>query len=341
MKRKLQKLGSSTLAVSLPADWTREQDLQKGDELVIQRDENGGSLLVIPDSPQTENTVVTIDVQSLDVESIRRAILAQYVLGRRLIKLENDGPLDPAIFNALETVERQLMGLGVVEQGTDSIAIRCSVAPGDFELPTLMERLWRTEATMRSEAIEALLDGDKESAARAREQNHQVDKLFYLFLRLVFATYRNPRLNQSVGLETGFPLIGYRSVAQDVVLMAGATCRIAQLVTDADCPAIDAETAESFSNVTHTLDDLTAAVREAVTEPASETGNGARTALERFKTAIDQAQDHLETTRPEPLLTLQQALTALQQSGIHAEDSLDVATHFAYRSASNVASDGR
>lgn len=332
MKRKLQQLGSSTLAISLPADWIHEQGLEKGDELVIQRDESGGSLLVVPDSPRAEDTAVTIDVGSLDAESIRRAVLAQYVLGRRLVELESNGPFDPAVFDAVEDVERQLIGVGVVEEGVDSLTIRCSVAPGDFEVPTLMERLWRTEATMRSEAVEALLHGDREAAARTHDRNRRIDKLFYLFLRLVFATYRNPGLNRSVGLETGFPLIGYRSVAQDVTLLAEASRRIAQLVVDADYPALDPETAEHFRAVTDALDELTTVVRRAVIEPTGGEAAERCEVLTRFETAADAAQDHLETTRPEPLLVLQRVLTALRRSATHAEDSLDVATHFAYRS---------
>lgn len=339
MKRKIQQLGSSTLAVTLPAEWARNQGVEKGDELVVQRDENGGSLLVVPDTPKSEDSTATIDAGSLDVDSLRRAILAQYVLGRQLIEVESDGPFDPAVFDAVTAVERQLMGLGIVEEGIDTLAIRCSVAPGDFELPTLMERLWRTEATMRSETVAGLLDGDTKAAERAVKRQRQVEKLFYLFLRLVFTTYRNPHLNQSVGLETGFPLIGYRSVAQDVVLMADATRHVAQLVLDTDGAALDDATAEQFRVVTATLDEIATAARLAVTEHTTEATRTGRDALETFESAAGAAQAHLKAERPEPLLELQRALTAFQQSARHAEDSLAVATHFAFRSAPAVETD--
>ncbi|MFA1609940.1 AbrB/MazE/SpoVT family DNA-binding domain-containing protein [Halobellus rubicundus] len=340
MKRKIQKLGSSTLAVTLPAEWAREQGLEKGDELVVQRDESSGSLLVVPDTPAETEATATIDVASLDPESVRRAILAQYVLGRQLIEVESDGPIGPPIFEAITETERRLMGLGVVEEGIDTVAIRCSVDPGDFELPTLMDRLWRTEATMRSEAVEALLSSDTDLAERAIGRQRQVEKLFYLFLRLVFTTYRNPRLNESVGLETGFPLIGYRSVAQDVVLMAGAARDLADDVIDAGGVALDAETQELLTEVATALEDAATATRQAVTNPTTTATSEGREALATFASHADRAQEHLESARPEPLLALQRILLALRRSADHAEDSLDVATHFAFHSTGAVETNG-
>lgn len=333
MKRKIQQLGSSTLAVTLPAKWARDHGAQKGDEVIIQRDESGGSLLIIPDSPKTSDETAVIDADALESPALERAILAQYVLGRQLIRIESESALSTAAFDAITDVERQLMGLGVVEQGIDHVDVRCSVAPGDFELPTLLERLWRTEATMRENAVTALRTGDGERAQRTIHHERQAQKLFYLFLRLLFTTYRNPRLNESVGLETGFPLIGYRSVAQDVVLMAERARRIATMVDELEAPAgLDDGTATRFREVATTLDDVAGATRRAVTEPSHEAVTRAREAQASLSTAIDAAQRHIEDERPEPLLVIQRSLSALRSSGDHAADSVDVASHFAFRS---------
>lgn len=341
MKRKIQQLGSSTLAVTLPAEWAREHDARKGDELVIQRDESGGSLLIIPDSPTDTDESAVIDADELEGDSLERAILAQYVLGRQLIRVESDASLSTDALETITDVERQLMGLGVVEQNLDHVDIRCSVAPGDFELPTLLERLWRTEATMRTNAVDALCAGDSESARRTIHHQRQIEKLFYLFLRLVFTTYRNPRLNESVGLETGFPLIGYRSIAQDVVLMAEHAHRIATMIVEQGEPtALDEETAAQFRDVATVLDDAASATRTAVTDPTHEEITRARAALDELPDVVATAQTYLEDARPEPLLELQRTLTALRSSGGHAEDSLDVASHFAFRSQTRVETDG-
>ncbi|GGO00645.1 phosphate uptake regulator PhoU [Halomicroarcula sp. S1AR25-4] len=331
MKRKVQQLGSSTLAVTVPAEWARHHDIEKGDEIIVQRDENGGSLLLVPEQPSIADVEATVDADALTSDALERAIVTQYVLGRQLIRIEATTPLGLEHRNAVLGAERRLMGLGIVEQAETTVTVRCSVAPGDFDLPTLLGRLSRTEAAIRSDAVTALLDGDPEAAEQVSARKGQVEKLFYLFLRLVFATYRNPRLNQAVGLETGFPLIGYRSVAQDVVLMADVAVEIATLAAEGDGTVPDATTAEVVTDLAEALDEAASATRAAVTTPDYEGTETAREAFDRVDECVAAANDHLAAERPEPLLVLQRAVTLLERSARHARDSLSVATHLAFR----------
>ncbi len=331
MKRKVQQLGSSTLAVTVPAEWARHHDIEKGDELIIQRDENGGSLLVVPQQPTIEDIEATIDADALGGDALERAIVTQYVLGRQLIRIEATMPLTLDQRNAVLAAERRLMGLGVVEQAEQTVTVRCSVAPGDFNLPTLLGRLSRTEATIRGDALQAFVDGDPAAATQVTERNDQVEKLFYLFLRLVFATYRNPRLNQTVGLETGFPLIGYRSVAQDVVLMADTAVEIAGIAAECEGDPLDETTAEKLTDLGDALDDAASATRAAVTTPDYDATEDARSALDLVDEHVAAMNDHLAADRPEPLLALQRAVVLLERSARHARDSLSVATHLAFR----------
>lgn len=329
MKRKVQQLGSSTLAVTVPAEWARQHDIAKGDEVIVQRDENGGSLLIVPEQPTIEDTEATIDADALTGDALERAIITQYVLGRQLIRVEATTPLGIDHRNAVMDAERRLMGLGIVEQAETTVTVRCSVAPGDFDLPTLLGRLSRTEAAIRGDALAALIEGDIELAETVAGRHDQVEKLFYLFLRLVFATYRNPRLNQAVGLETGFPLIGYRSVAQDVVLMTDTAIEIAGLATADATP--DPTTASKLTDLGDALDDAASATRSAVTTPDYDTTEDARAAFELVDERITELNAHLEAERPEPLLALQRAVVLLERSARHARDSLSVATHLAFR----------
>jgi len=144
IRRKAQKLGSSTLAVTVPAEWARRHDLTKGDELVVQRDENGSSLLITPDRPALEDTETVIDADSMGSEALSRAVVSQYVLGRGFVRIEAAEALDPSHYDAVIEAENRLMGLGVVEESPTHITIRCSVDPNDFDLPTLLGRLSRT-----------------------------------------------------------------------------------------------------------------------------------------------------------------------------------------------------
>ena len=324
--RKVQQLGSSTLAVTLPAQWARDHDVEKGDSIVIQRDESSGSLLVVPDRV-LDDSETTIYTGGLDADAIRQAIVAQYVLGRRLIHITSDGPLDPAHRDAVLEAERHLMGVGIVEEDPGSVILRCSVAVDDFELPELLGRIGQTEAPMRTDAVAAFVEGDEEHAQRVEMRHDQVRKLYALLLRLLFATYRNPDLNRAVGLDTGFPVIGYRSVAQDIVLMADAAVDVA----DRADTALSDPTAAHIEALADAIDEAAVAARTAVVEPKYVDVATARAALTRARERVDAANNHLEADRPDPLLATQRVVCTLDGTVRQVRDTLDVATRLTFR----------
>ena len=336
IRRKAQQLGSSTLAVTVPAEWAHRHELMKGDELIVQRDENGNSLLVTPAQPALTETETTISADTMSADALSRAVVTQYVLGRGFIRIEADEALTAAQYDAVLNAERRLMGLGIVEESATHITIRCSVDPDDFDLPTLFGRLGRTEATIRSSAVDALLAADPEAARRAQNRSPQLEKLFSLFLRLVFTTYRNPQLNQAVGVGSGFPLIGYRSAAQDIALMAGIADEIATIAAEEITEPLDEEVADGIDSVHEALDTAAETVRDAVIDPEYSQVTTARERLTRFQEASTAAIDHLEAARPEPLLALHRCHLLFERSARHTEDTLDVATHLAFRESPDV-----
>lgn len=333
-KRKIQQLGSATLAVTLPAEWVHEQGIEKGEEVIIQRDENSGSLLLMPETPNEEEHAVTISVDDMSADSLERAILAQYVLGRQIITLESETRIDSAHFDVILDVEQRLIGLGVVEETQQQVTIRCSVAPGDFELPQLLERLGRTESSMRSDAFLAFLDGDSDRAQRAAQRERRIDKLFSLFLRLVFTTYRNPRLNQSVGLETGFPLIGYRSVAWNLVLMADTARYTAELASDADGKAISGQSRNRLRSGIEAIDHAVQTSLAAAIDPTHDAIERAEDALDSARAECAAIREFIDTDHPTCAVALDRAVIYLLQIGMYATGTLDVATHLVFRQRS-------
>ncbi|PSQ20099.1 histidine kinase, partial [Halobacteriales archaeon QS_9_67_17] len=242
--RKVQRLGPSTLAMTLPAEWAKAQNVEKGDEVSL-RMGGKGTVTVMPESVQQEESEAVIHADELPSEAVERAILAQYVLGRRVIqvKIDEDDTLDSRTINAVYNAETQLMGLGVIEETPEHIAIRCSVDPEDFTLDNLLQRLESTGSTMRNEAVKSLAHGNPDLAQRSLNRERQANKIFVLLLRLIFTAYQNPNLARAVGLDSGFPLIGYRSVAKNLELTADNAEDIADIVLETGDHTLDVDDA--------------------------------------------------------------------------------------------------
>lgn len=328
--RKVQRLGPSTLAMTLPADWARENGVEKGDEVAV-RSTAEGILSVTPESARREETEATITVGEFDADAVERAIIGQYVLGRRVIHVTAADTLEGPHINAVYSAQNQLMGLGIIEETPERITIRSSVDPEDFDLTNLLTRLENTGRTMRHEAMEAIAKRNPDLAERALNRERQANKIFVLLLRLIFTAYRNPSMARSMGLNDGFPLIAYRSVAKNLELIADNAEKMAEIVLDAGSVRLelDDSTVRRIREHNDRIDELTELAVEAVVERDFETARAANALFE------DLSEQELDILRDLPelsqkrLLQVREVMVGLQQTAEHAVRIVEIASNLA------------
>ena len=329
--RKVQRLGPSTLAMTLPADWAQEHGVEKGDEVSLRRG-GKGTITVLAESATGEETEAIIHADELGAGAVERAILAQYVLGRRIIRVQQEeGVLPSEHINAVYQAETQLMGLGVVEETPESIAIRCSVDPEDFTLDNLLERLENTGSTMRGEAIKALARGNPDLAQRALNRERQANKIFVLLLRLIFTAYQNPNLARAVGLDSGFPLIGYRSIAKNLELTADNAEDIAEIVvrTDGHELNVDASTMRRIREYTEQVDEITEKAVQAAVERDYDLTIEVRALFHEISDREQEILDDLPEMQNRDLLQVREVLVSLQQTAQFAMFNAEIAANLA------------
>jgi phosphate uptake regulator len=330
--RKVQRLGPSTLAMTLPAEWAQGYDVEKGDEVSI-RFGGKGTLTVMPESVQSEESEAVINASGLSADAVERAILAQYVLGRRIIHIEVDEgeTLDSMHINAVYNAETQLMGLGVIEETPDSIAIRCSVDAEDFTLDNLLERLESTGSTMRNEAVRALAHSNPDLAQRALNRERQANKIFVLLLRLIFTAYQNPNLARAVGLDDGFPLIGYRSIAKNLELTADNAEDIAEIALEAEGHALNIEqgTMRRIREFTDQVNEITEQAVRAAVERDYDAAIQVREEFDAMNNREQEILEDLPEMSNERLLEVREVLVSLDQTAQYAVRNAEIATNLA------------
>ncbi|WP_435195551.1 PhoU domain-containing protein [Natronomonas sp. EA1] len=339
--RKVQRLGPSTLAMTLPAEWAKAQNVEKGDEVSL-RIGGKGTLTVMPESVQQEESEAIIHADELEADAVERAILAQYVLGRRVIMVEvaEGGTLDSTTINAVYNAETQLMGLGVIEETPERISIRCSVDPEDFTLDNLLLRLESTGSTMRNEAIKALAHGNPDLAQRALNRERQANKIFVLLLRLIFTAYQNPNLARAVGLDSGFPLIGYRSIAKNLELTADNAEDIAEIVLETEGHSLNVDQA-TMRKIREFTDDVNEVTEKGVTSAVERDYDLAIQTRRLFREIEDRQREILNDLPEMPnedLLRVREVLVSLQQTAQYAVRNAEIATNLALNEESEYVS---
>jgi len=193
---------------------------------------------------------------------------------------------------------------------------------------------------MRSEAVRALEHGNVDLAERALNRERQANKIFVLLLRLIFTSYQNPTLAQEVGLDSTFPLIGYRSIAKNLELTADNAEDIAKIVMETEGHTLDVDPSvmRRIHEFTEQVDEITELAVRATVERDYELTIQAR---ERFREIGDREREILEDLPEmdnEDLLRVREVLVSLQQTAGYAMRNAEIAANLALNEESDYVS---
>ena len=87
--RKVQKVGYSTLTVSIPAEYVKSMKIHEGDNLMV-KEESDGTLRLIPTSGSLKTVKASIKADQVDSdELLSKLIVGCYMLGYDAIELSS------------------------------------------------------------------------------------------------------------------------------------------------------------------------------------------------------------------------------------------------------------
>ncbi|MHB9302206.1 phosphate signaling complex PhoU family protein [Thermofilum pendens] len=173
--------------VALPKGWVEQLGLA-GSYVKIEYLPDG-SLLVRPAERGREEQ---LSVKVLCDEHVFRRILSAYLKGYEVIEVElSPGCLDKARAG-VESAQRLLPGLELVEEGSERLVLQCFIKP-DYNLDSIIYRMDSTTREMLLKATDLLLGGGDASAVSALDD--RVDRLYFLAVRIMRRRIRDPTLS--------------------------------------------------------------------------------------------------------------------------------------------------
>ena len=220
--RKVQRVGSSSLAVSLPNQWVKEVGLKKGQLIFFEEDE--GNMLKIMTAEQTEKqpeTTVELNADFCkDPKMLGRSLMGIYSLGHDSIKIVASTRLTSEQVNTIRTVTRELMGMGIMEETPNSLLIQCSIDTTKFPINTLLRRLYIISSTMHKEMIDSLPTFNTDLAAEAIRRDKEAYTMFWVIVRLLNSCQRHRSIANQMEIDNPSIIIWYRLIAQYLRLIA-------------------------------------------------------------------------------------------------------------------------
>jgi Phosphate uptake regulator len=213
--RRLQRLGTTTLVVSLPRQWVTEVGLKAGDIVYLETDSDRVTIHAKEVIRESRGVILNAD-EIERPEVLKRLIVACFLQGYDEVKIVSEvGLTETMTQEALATVE-QLPGYEVVEQTPRQMTLQAIVDATKFKVETMLRRLNVLITSMMTAAIDALARGAVEKVGEVATTGKKVEELYFLVVRQLILALRNPSLAQSVGIDSPIAALGYRLVAKAI-----------------------------------------------------------------------------------------------------------------------------
>ncbi len=212
--RKVQKVGYSTLSVSLPMNWAKKTGVKKGDLVFISEESDGALRLTAEPGKTDDSTIYVVNVDRCDnTKVLARIIVGNYVLGRSIIKVESERRLMREQIESIREVTQRLLGIGIIEESDRHLLLQCSIDPNNFPLETVVRRLFVITSIMFKETLDGLMDGDLELAKDAITREYEADTIYWLLARLLASAQQSRVVSEGMGITDPMDIVQHSIVA--------------------------------------------------------------------------------------------------------------------------------
>ena len=246
--RKIQLVGKSSLAVTLPKRWVEALNLRPGDSVYLEH--RGHEIAVIPlNVRQYAESRRVIVVQPGDTEgSVVRRVISSFLKGVQSIVVTFPSDFNKAtIERIIDELSLRIPMAEVVSSGEGKISVTVLAPTGSMPLSGFVLRMSNVVAGMFRDALSLLLirPGDRKSMiSDILDRDYDVDRSYLLIHRLINMAMNGLLPISSIGLSDKVELLSYLLVSKSIERSGDHAWRIAQWMSEVD--SVDSDVAGSI-----------------------------------------------------------------------------------------------
>ena len=216
--RRLQKIGSSIL-VSLPKEWIDANNLDKTNQVEIETNKNNLSIRTQLSKRPSKDIEITYPLPK--GESIVPTITGAYLLGFDVIRIVGKSSIS---INDRENVRgsmRKLVGLEIIDEDATNISVQFLLDETSINPQNILKRMSSIALGMFTDVVSSLESGDKTNLETISNRDAEINRQYFLLVRLIRSTIMDTRLAGIFNLEN-IDILDYR-IAANTLEIAGDT----------------------------------------------------------------------------------------------------------------------
>ena len=214
--RRLQRIGSSIL-VSLPKEWVVANNLDKSSEVEIETGQDSLSISANKEVRPTKELVISYPLPK--EENIVADLTGAYLLGFDIIEINSKSTIPGKDREEIRNSMRRLVGMEIIEEDASHINMQFLLDATTLNPEKILKRMSSIAIGMYDDVSNGLISGDKSNLQSLSKRDVEVNRQYFLLVRLIRSTLVDKRLANAFNLEN-IDVLDYR-VAANILENAG------------------------------------------------------------------------------------------------------------------------
>jgi len=214
--RRLQRIGSSIL-VSLPKEWVDANKLDKSSQVELETGQDSISISANKETRPTKELVISYPLPK--EENIVANITGAYLLGYDIIEINSKSIIPGKDREEIRNSMRRLVGMEIIEEDASHINMQFLLDATTLNPAKILKRMSSIALGMYDDVLNGLISDDKSNLQTLSNRDVEVNRQYFLLVRLIRSTLVDKRLSNAFNLEN-IDVLDYR-VAANVLENAG------------------------------------------------------------------------------------------------------------------------
>ena len=207
--RRLQRIGSSIL-VSLPKEWVDANNLDKSSQVELETGQDSISISANKEIRPTKELVISYPLPK--EENIVADITGAYLLGYDIIEITSKSIIPGEDREKIRNSMRRLVGMEIIEEDASHINMQFLLDATTLNPEKILKRMSSIALGMYDDATNGLISNDKSNLQTISNRDVEVNRQYFLLVRLIRSTLVDRRLANVFNLEN-IDVLDYRVAA--------------------------------------------------------------------------------------------------------------------------------
>ena len=230
--------------VSLPKEWIDANNLDKSNQVEIETNQNNLSIRTqLNKRPSKE---VEISYPLPKGESIVPTITGAYLLGFDIIKIVGKSPISIVDRESVRGSMRRLVGMEIIDEDATNISVQFLLDETSINPQNILKRMSSIALGMFSDVVLALESGDKTNLETIANRDAEINRQYFLLVRLIRSTIMDTRLAGIFNLEN-IDILDYRIAANTLEIAGDTVVELSQSLIKSNLPKTELKKLYDFA----------------------------------------------------------------------------------------------